>query len=129
MCRTGLILVLLALSAGPAVLCDVSPPASRPIVFTDYPPIEPRGYVCYRAEKPPVIDGKLNDRVWDAAPWSEDFVDIEGAKKPRPRQRTRMKMLWDDRCLYIGARLDETHVWGTLTRHDAVIFQDNDFEV
>jgi hypothetical protein len=38
-------------------------------------------------------------------------------------------MLWDDECLYIGAELEEPHVWATLTRHDSVIFQDNDFEV
>jgi hypothetical protein len=31
--------------------------------------------------------------------------------------------------LYIGAQLDEPHVWATLTQHDAVIFHDNDFEV
>jgi hypothetical protein len=38
-------------------------------------------------------------------------------------------MLWDDSCFYIGAELEEPHVWATLTRHDSVIFQDNDFEV
>jgi hypothetical protein len=38
-------------------------------------------------------------------------------------------MLWDDQFFYVGAYLEEPHVWGTLTDHDAVIFQDNDFEV
>ena len=38
-------------------------------------------------------------------------------------------MLWDDRFLYIGAELEEPHVWATLTAHDSVIFHDNDFEV
>ena len=38
-------------------------------------------------------------------------------------------MLWDDQYFYIGASLEEPHVWGTLTQHDAVIFQDNDFEI
>jgi hypothetical protein len=40
-----------------------------------------------------------------------------------------MKMLWDDKCLYIAAEMEEPHLWGTLTEHDSVIFQDNDFEV
>ena len=40
-----------------------------------------------------------------------------------------MKMLWDDEALYIAAELEEPHVWAYLTDHDAVIFQDNDFEV
>jgi len=89
----------------------------------------PRGYVSYRASKPPVIDGKLDDEAWQAVPWSEPFGDIEGDAKPKPPLRTRVKMLWDDRHFYIGAELEEPHVWGTIKQHDAVIFQDNDFEV
>jgi hypothetical protein len=38
-------------------------------------------------------------------------------------------MLWDDKYFYIGAELEEPHVWATLTKHDSVIFNDNDFEV
>jgi hypothetical protein len=38
-------------------------------------------------------------------------------------------MLWDERFLYIGAWMEEPQVWATLTEHDSVIFQDNDFEV
>jgi hypothetical protein len=91
--------------------------------------IVPRGYVCYCASAPLRIDGKLDDPAWRAAPWSETFVDIEGSAKPAPRFRTRMKMLWDDTHLYVGAEMEEPHVWGTLTEHDSVIFRDNDFEV
>ena len=56
-------------------------------------------------------------------------MDIEGDRRPEPRFRTRMKMLWDDQALYIAAELEEPHVWATLTEHDSVIFHDNDFEV
>lgn len=91
--------------------------------------ITPRGYVCGLANAPPMIDGQLDESAWQAAAWTRDFVDIEGDRQPQPRQRTRAKLLWDNDYLYIGAELDETHVWGTLTDHDAVIFQDNDFEV
>ena len=38
-------------------------------------------------------------------------------------------MLWDDEYFYIAAEMEEPHVWGTLTKHDSVIFHDNDFEV
>lgn len=89
----------------------------------------PRHYICYRARKPLVIDGKLDDETWRDAAWTEDFVDIEGDKKPRPRFRTRAKMLWDDRYFYIGAELEEPHVWATLTQRDSIIYHDNDFEV
>lgn len=93
----------------------------------DYVP--PQQYLCYRAAKPLKIDGKLDDPAWQAVPWTEDFVDIEGDKKPKPRFKTRVKMLWDDEYFYIAAELEDPHVWGTLTKHDSVIFHDNDFEV
>ena len=91
--------------------------------------IVPRGYVCYRAETPPKIDGRLDDAAWQCAAWTEDFVDIEGDRRPKPRFRTRAKMLWDDKYFYIAAELEEPHVWGTLTKHDSIIFNDNDFEL
>jgi hypothetical protein len=114
----------------PAALLAVAALLPRPPALPEEPPyVPPRGYVCYRAPGPITVDGKLDEPAWRAAPWSEPFVDIEGDRKPAPRFRTRMKMLWDDQCLYIGAELEEPHVWATLTRHDAVIFHDNDFEV
>jgi hypothetical protein len=91
--------------------------------------IKPQGYVCYQATTPLKIDGRLDDDAWSSAPWTVDFADIQGSNKPEPRFRTRAKMLWDADCLYIAAELDEPHVWGTLIKHDSVIFHDNDFEV
>jgi hypothetical protein len=89
---------------------------------------DPRGYICYRAASPIAVDGRLDDGAWREAPWTDDFVDIEGDKKPRPALRTRAKMLWDDSYFYIGAELVEPHLWATITRRDAVIFHENDFE-
>jgi hypothetical protein len=91
--------------------------------------ITPQGYVCHRASGAVKIDGRMDEAAWQAVPWTRDFQDIEGDSKPKPRFRTRAKMLWDDEYLYIAAELEEPHVWATLTRHDAVIFNDNDFEV
>lgn len=116
-----LVLLLAAAVAVPGRGADpVKPPEPFP---------HPKGYVCYRAATPVAIDGKPTEAAWAAAPWSDEFVDIEGDKKPKPRHRTRVKMLWDDEALYIAAEIDEPHVWATLTQHDAVIFHDNDFEV
>ncbi len=88
-----------------------------------------RSYRCGRATSSITIDGKLDDPAWSAAEWTATFVDIEGSRRPRPRFRTRAKMLWDDRYFYLAAELEEPHVWGTLREHDSVIFHDNDFEV
>jgi predicted metalloprotease with PDZ domain len=89
----------------------------------------PKGYVCYRAQTPLKIDGRLDDDGWKAAAWTDPFVDIEGDAQPLPRFKTRAKMLWDDLYFYVGAELEEPDVWGTLKKHDSVIFQDNDFEI
>jgi hypothetical protein len=91
--------------------------------------VGPKVYDCARASTPVMVDGRLDEPAWRAAPWTEYFVDIEGDIRPRPRFRTRVKMLWDDEYFYIAADLEEPHVWGTLTKHDSVIFHDNDFEV
>ncbi len=98
--------------------------------MTSLPPAPPvRHYICPRASGPVVIDGDITKPVWEVAPWTDDFVDIQGDLKPRPPLRTRVKMMWDDRCLYVAAAMEEPHVWGTLTERDSVIFHDNDFEV
>jgi hypothetical protein len=89
----------------------------------------PKSYDCQRAKKPLTIDGKLDDAAWKKAKWSDDFIDIEGDAKPSPRFRTRMKMLWDDTYLYVGAELEEPDIKAKLTQHDSVIFHDNDFEL
>jgi hypothetical protein len=98
-------------------------PDPRPFVM-------PRYYVCRRATGPVTVDGQLDEPSWTKAPWTEYHLDIEGQMRPvKPRFNTRTKMLWDDRYFYVAARLDEPHVWGTITERNAVIFHDNDFEV
>lgn len=93
------------------------------------PKPQPKGYVCYRTNSPVSVDGALDEKEWAAVPWTDYFVDIEGSAKPEPRLKTRAKMLWDDSNLYIGADLEEPHVWANLKQRDTVIYYDNDFEV
>src|SRR5262249_50966373 len=92
-------------------------------------PFSPRRYVCPRATASIAVDGKLTEPDWAAAPWSDDFVDIEGDRQPKPRFRTRAKMVWDDEYFYVAGEMEEPDVWGTLTERDSVIFHDNDFEI
>ncbi len=89
----------------------------------------PKTYLCHKIDGPLKLTGRLDDPKWERASWTDDFIDIQGEALPKPRFATRAKMLWDDEYFYVGAELDEPHVWGTLTEHDSVIFHDNDFEV
>ncbi|MCB5229520.1 MAG: carbohydrate-binding family 9-like protein [Candidatus Cloacimonetes bacterium] len=92
-------------------------------------PFNPLSYTACKATGELVMDGILDEDDWQKTPWTEEFVDIEGELKPLPFYSTRAKILWDDDYLYIAARMEEPHIWATLTQRDAVIFHDNDFEV
>ncbi len=92
--------------------------------------VPPKAYIAYHANAAIRIDGQIDEAAWRAVPWTDDFVDIEGDRRPPPRFRTRVKMIWDDRYFYIAAELAEPHVQASYTRHDSYIFhEDNDFEV
>ena len=89
----------------------------------------PRRYLCRRMESPALINGSLSGGGWTAMDWTEDFVDITGDPERPPRFPTRAKMGWDETFFYVGAELQDPHVWGTITEKNAVMFEDNDFEV
>lgn len=88
----------------------------------------PLVYPCLRADGPVEFCGDLEAGAWAAAAWTEDFQDILGPVGPAPSLRTRAKMLWDHEALYIGAEMEEPHLWATYDQHDSVIFHENDFE-
>lgn len=92
-------------------------------------PFNPEKYTCYRSSEPIVIDGKMDDKMWQNTPWTCEFGDIEGELKPKPYHKTRAKMLWDDNYFYFAAEMEEPHIWAKLRQRDTVIFYDNDFEI
>ncbi|HEY2583826.1 MAG TPA: carbohydrate-binding family 9-like protein [Mucilaginibacter sp.] len=122
-CRRVMAVAVL-LFAGPMMAWAQSPFKEFENLFTT-----PKSYIVTYTKTPPVIDGDINDAAWQQATWTDDFQDIEGDLKPKPPLQTKLKMLWDDSCLYIAAQIRDPNVWATLTQHDAVIFRDNDFEV
>jgi len=89
----------------------------------------PRNYIVYRAVSEIIIDGKADETSWQKAEWSVYFKDIEVDKKPAPTYRTRIKMLWDEKNLYILAELEEPHVWAYYVTRDQIVFHENDFEI
>jgi len=89
----------------------------------------PKGYIINYVKVPPLIDGEINDPIWQEAQWTDDFRDIEGDLKSNPSLQTNVKMLWDDSCIYIAAKIIEPKVWATIKKHDDIVFYDNDFEV
>lgn len=106
-------------------------PCGAQTTFKEFEPllIEPKQYLTFYSKEAPVIDGNIDESVWDQATWTDVFEDIEGELQSVPYYSTRVKLLWDNRYLYIAAQLEEPHVWASLSEHDEVVFHDNDFEV
>lgn len=102
---------------------------AAPVAGTSTPAEAVREYQALRRVGEIVVDGALDDPGWQGTPWTAPFVDIEGNVRPVPPLRTRVRMTWDEHFFYVGGDLQDPDLWATITRRDAVIFQDNDFEV
>lgn len=93
-------------------------------------PCNPPVYRCVRTPvKPGRLDGDLRKSFWQLGEWITDFHDIEGDSLPRPWKKTRVKLLWDEEALYVGAELEDDTIWATVQNRDELIYVDNDFEV
>jgi Domain of unknown function (DUF5916)/Carbohydrate family 9 binding domain-like len=55
-------------------------------------------------EQAPVVDGRLNDAVWAAAPLSSDFVQQRPNPGTAASQRTEVRIAYDDAAVYVGVR-------------------------
>jgi hypothetical protein len=91
--------------------------------------VSDKKYAAQAVKHSIVVDGKLTEKDWKRALVIADFEDIEGGDKPKPTFNTEVKMTWDAQYLYIGAVLEEPHLWGTLKKYDDIIYRDHDFEV
>ncbi len=89
----------------------------------------PKTHLIYKTSNPLTINGILDEPAWQQTQWTDLFLDIQGEQLPAPRFETKAKMLWDDDFLYIAALMEEPHLWATIEDRDAVIFQENNFEI
>ena len=45
---------------------------------------------------------------------------MRGEDLPKPYFETKLKFRWDDERLYVGAYMQETDFWGTVTEDDGM---------
>ena len=96
----------------------------------DFPPVQDTDIVRYTALRtagPIKLDGQLTEPSWKAAKASPPFVDLVSGKPTL--HDTRVKILWDDRYLYVGYEIEEPKVRAKFLKRDAPIWQDNDIEL
>jgi hypothetical protein len=53
----------------------------------------------------PVLDGKLDDAAWRAAPVIDQFLEYEPNTGAVPRFKTEVRVLYDDKYMYVMARM------------------------
>jgi hypothetical protein len=58
-----------------------------------------------RVDSPPVIDGRLDEAVWEQAEVITDFHQIRPGNGTPPTERTEVYLLYGSDALYVGARM------------------------
>lgn len=74
-----------------------------------------------------VIDGKLDDAAWKAAP-TLGFV-FPWDTQTGARQKTSVRLLWDDRSLYVGFDCEDADVVAHHQRRDDPTYEDDAVEI
>ncbi len=91
--------IFLGITAIILSLCAVS--ASAQTKTSQYEAVSVQG-------KAPVIDGHLNDKVWQRTKWATGFTQFEPYNEKAPSQKTAFKVLYDNNNLYVGVRCYDT---------------------
>ncbi|PLX08355.1 MAG: hypothetical protein C0598_12325 [Marinilabiliales bacterium] len=75
----------------------------------------------YITNTTPVIDGVINEEVWNTVEWSSDFVQQQPYEDAEPSQQTAFKVLYDDNNLYFAIKAFDNEpekIERMLTRRD-----------
>lgn len=80
----------------------------------------PPHLVAVRTPAPPLIDGRLDDPVWQAAPGSTAFTQSFPFDGGRPSEKTELRVLYDETAIYVGFECEQirTPIVERLTRRD-----------
>jgi len=122
--RLALVFILLLGAAAAAADGPAKPAAPAP------PP--PPDVHAARANGPIQIDGLLSEAAWQAAEPCSAFYQREPDQGSPARQRTEVRVLYDDDALYVGARLYDTRpdsIFKQLTRRDQGGTRSDGFQV
>jgi len=84
-----------------------------------------------RTATPPVIDGVLDDVVWQSAAIVDEFHQILPVEYAEPSVRTEVYLLYDDDAIYVGAKLsiDPALISRNILRRNGTITNDDYFFV
>jgi hypothetical protein len=84
-------------------------PLALALLLSPVQALAPPPATAVRTSRPPTIDGHLDDDVWQSAVVIRNFVQrypIPGGPASEP---TEVRVLYDDRALYLGVRCFDSH--------------------
>lgn len=99
------IVALLALMLAPSAGAQNSDDARKAAARARTPEPSPRTSSAVRAAQAPVLDGKTDDVAWRTAPVIDQFLEYEPTPGANPRFKTEVRVVYDDRYLYILGRM------------------------
>lgn len=76
----------------------------------------PKTANAVRTPVPPTMDGQLDENAWLLSDPLNDFHQFDPVFAASPSQHTEVRILYDDRALYIGARLYDSNPDSILTQ-------------
>ena len=112
------LVAIVCMTATGAAVCEAVP-ARKSIAAT-------------RAEQPPVLDGRLDDAVWQQAAVVEDLHVVVSNEFGEPSQRSRIYVAFDDEALYFAARFWDSEpgkVVAKVLRKTDVSFGEDGFSI
>jgi hypothetical protein len=102
--RLGLAASLVAIVAGPVHAQTPAPTAPAP-----------RRMVARRVDGPIVIDGNLDEAIWQEAEPAAEFVQVEPREGVPASERTEVRLVFDDQAVYVGVVCFDSNPSGIIT--------------
>jgi len=84
-------------------------------------------YTIKRSAEPITIDGVLDDAAWGRIKPVGAFMLHDGSGPPH--FETEAKLCWDDNYLYVAFSCVDNDIWGTHTKHDDPIYDQEVVEI
>jgi hypothetical protein len=115
-------------SASPAAIPNTSTTAQSPAAkgAVVLPPEKANPVTIPKFAKPPLVDGNLNDAVWQSAAVLKDFYQIDPGDNVAPSKPTEVLLGYDSKFLYLAFRaFDEPDkVRSTVAKRDNIFSDD-----
>ncbi len=103
---------------------------SQPNTLAEEGPI--RAAQAAQVETPPIIDGVVNEEIWNRAEPLTNFIQAEPVEGLPATEKTEVRILYDDRAIYFGVICydsDPSQIIVTDARRDAGLTDTDSFQI